>query len=294
MTNRWQRTLQEYRAKDYLVFAREDLAHISLENLIANTSASPSTQMFLRRLADPRVSLWDAFVQSIQCVQKNLQEDDIFAPLKRLIEHATHLAVLYGEEDFWKSPDKWSYLVEIGGLWESSTPGYVLFHPPASLEHIKQAEVAIGLSLPPTFVRFLFCTNGLGIGTYESWYINGTGKARAFWSLLAEWNRPSYHEIASEWWCWQDLYAYERQRDQEEGIIDNCSDEQVSIPFAYGADAWCFDRSHCNKVGEYTIFYWDHELRRREKDLEYPSFEAWFLDNIIRGELFEEREEEDS
>lgn len=78
MTTLWEQTLQEYRATHVHVLTREDLAHTSLEHLIADTSASRSTQTFLRQLADPRVSLWDAFVRSVQCVHEDLQESDLF------------------------------------------------------------------------------------------------------------------------------------------------------------------------------------------------------------------------
>lgn len=284
MANQWEKELQEYRAKHYHVLTRGDLAHISLEALIAETSASQSTQIFLRQLSDPQVPLWDAFIHSIG----DLQENELFAPLKPLLLHVTHLALLYGEEDFFQSPDKWSYLIEINDLWGPKTSGYFLLHPPALHKHIQQAEAVLGTPLPPTFVRFLNCTNGLGIYSQELFYVNGVGEARAFWHLLTDWSRPTYHEIASEWWRWQDLYADERQRDQEEGIIADRSDEQAAIPFAQTSDAWCFDRSKPDKTGEYPVFYWDHEQRLREEGVEYPSFEAWFLDEIIGGKLFED------
>lgn len=292
MTDPWEQILQKYRTTHIHVLTREDLAHTALEHLIADTSASWPTQIFLRQLADSHVSLWDAFVRSVQCVHEDLQESDLFSPLKSLIEHATHLAVVYGEENFWKSPDKWSYLVEVTGLWEHRLRRHFLFHPPATMEHIRQAETIIGVPLPPTFVRFLTCTNGLGLDYQELAYICGAGETRAFWSRLTEWDRPSYHEIASEWWQWQDLYAYERQRDQERGISADRSDEQVSIPFAQLSDAWCFDCSKPGEFGEYLVLYWDHEQRLREEGAECPSFETWFEAEVIRGEYFVDDEDE--
>jgi SMI1-KNR4 cell-wall len=288
MTDLWENILQEYRAKNYLVLTRDNLEQISLENLLANIPASQSTQALLRQLSNSRVSLWNAFIYGIQCAHENLQENDLFTPLKTLFEHVTRLTVLHGEDVAWKSPDQWSYLVEIVGLWGRRTPGYFLLHPPALREHVQQAETVLGVPLPPSFVRFLTCTNGLGFYARELEYIGGAGIARAFWPLLTQWGRPSYHEVASDWWQWQDMYAYERQRDQEEGIIADHLDEQIAIPFARTADAWCFDRSKPDEMGEYPVFYWDHELCNRETDVEYPSFEAWFLDGVIGGKLFED------
>jgi len=87
MANRWEQLLQEYRAKNYLVFTRKELAQVPLETLFTDASASQATQTFLRQLVDSRVTLWDAFVSSVQCVHEHLQEENIFVPLKSLIEH---------------------------------------------------------------------------------------------------------------------------------------------------------------------------------------------------------------
>jgi len=244
---------------------------------------SVPTLSFLQHLSDPHLPLWEALFMSVLSVHGDIQEKEAFPPLKQLIGHATQVAVMYGEYSAWKSPDKWSYLFQVKDLFESNTYDYFVAHAPATLEQIHQAESALGMQLPPTYVRLLTLTNGLGLYLDERSFICGVGDARATWDEVVNFQkltfpRHEYHEITSYWLQWQDVLEYERERDRETGINTFLSNERVCVPFAYKSDDWCFDRSQHNEDGEYPILFWDHELRKAT--FKYPDFEAWFIDIV--------------
>jgi len=281
MDQSWEDILQQYLAQHFQVFPRETFFHAPLDTLLHDLPIAPSTRTFVEQLADPEQSIWRAFFLSIQSVHKEMKEDDVFAPLRLLLDRAVHVAVLYGEHRAWKSPDAWSYLFEIDDPIGSDSPRYFIAHAPATLEHIRQTEKVIGMKLPPQYVRFLTCTNGAGLALDELEYICGVGDARAAWDTVVNFDvfaipRDSYHEMAWYWQEWQQVLAYERQRDDETGISTFRSDERSLVPFAYLADDWCFDRSQLSQEGESPVLFWDHEMREAKNA--YPDFQAWFLD----------------
>jgi hypothetical protein len=284
MTITWESALQHYRSLHFQVFTREQLLHDSLEILLRDIPTSPATISFLHSLSQPQMSLWESFFTSILSVHRSVQEHKVFAPLRRLLNDATRVAVLFGEHVAWKSPDKWSYLFEVRDGSDRNVRHYVIAHPPATTEQIQQAEAVLRIQLPPKYVQFLQATNGLGIALDEVQFICGVGHARAKWDDVLAFQsgaplRDEHHEIASYWLQWQDVLTYERQRDRETGINTFRSDERVCVPFAYTIDDWCFNRSQPNDEGEYPILFWDHELRQAY--YEYPDFEAWFLDIVV-------------
>ena len=283
MSSTWESILESYRAQGFQVLTRESLLHASLETLINGLPISAPTLSFLQHLSHPHLSLWDAFFTSILSVHGDIQEKEVFLPLKHLIAHATQVAVMHGEHFAWKSPDKWSYLFQVRDQFESKTYHYFVAHAPATLNQIHQAESVLGMQLPPTYMHLLILTNGLGLYLDERSFICGVGDARAAWDEVVNFQkltfpRHEYHEITSYWLQWQDVLEYERERDRQTGINTFRSNERVYVPFAYQTDDWCFDRSRKNEEGEYPIFFWDHELR--EATFRYPDFEAWFIDRV--------------
>lgn len=285
MSLAWQDVLEHYRSQHFQVFTREQFSSFSLEALISGILTSSATRKFLQGLLQPHTSFWDVLFAAAQTANKGFNEQSTFVPMRQLLNHAKQVAVLYGEHFAWKSPDKWSYLFEVLNGNESN---YIIVHPPATNEQIQQAEAVLGISLPPKYIQFLQLTNGLGIAIDEIQFVCGVGDARAVWDYEKTFQAGTfisdeYHEIASYWFRWQDVLAYERQRDRETGINTFLSDEKVCIPFAHVVDDWCFDRSHSNERGEYPILYWDHEFR--ETTNVYPDFEAWFLDIVLHRHI---------
>lgn len=269
----------------FQVFTREQLLHLSLESLFKECPASLATVRFIENLVQPHLSLWEAFFTAAQSAEPEVKA---FVPLQHLLANAVHVAVLYGEHIAWKSPDKWSYLFEVLDENNKDARNWIIAHPPANKTQIQQTEGVLKISLPPSYVQLLRQTNGLGLTLNETQFLCGVGNARADWDNEAVFRSgafpgDSYHELASYWFQWQDVLAYERQRDRETGITTFRSDEAACVPFAYTIDDWCFDRSHQESNGEYPILFWDHELR--EATYAYPDFEAWFLDIIVQRRL---------
>lgn len=283
----WESVLDHYRSQRFQIVTREQLFLESIEKVMKGSFVPPAPHRFLEGLAEPQTSLWEAFVLGVQSAQ-DVQESHIFAPLKNLLKKATHVAVIYGEHFNWKSPDSWSYLFEVVDVHDKNARQYIIAHPPATREQIQQAETILELKLPPQYVQLLLATNGLGIELDETSFLCGVGDARAAWYdpqtfQPGAFNRPSFHEIASHWFRWQDIYAYERERDHETGDNTFLSDERICVPFAYTIDDWCFDRSQHDSEGEYPVLFWDHELR--QATLFYPDFESWFVDIVIQRRL---------
>lgn len=281
MTKIWENALESYRSQHFQVFTREQLFHASIDILLNGLDASPATILFFKNLSQPHVTPWKALITSVQSFYEGVIE---FVPLKQLLENATHVAILYGEHFAWKSPDKWSYLFEVMHGDGGNARNYIIAHPPASKEQVRQAESVLKMPLAPSYVKLLHMTNGLGLALYETQFICGVGNGRAVWEnkatfQLGAFHRDLYHEIASYWFQWHDTLAYERRTELDEGINTFRSDEQICVPFAYTVDDWCFDRSHQAKNGEYPILFWDHELR--EATHEYSDFEMWFQDIVI-------------
>jgi hypothetical protein len=287
MSKSWDDILQNYASQNFQIWTQERANQISAEDFLRHKPASLATTTFLHYLANAQTTLWDAFFAGIQSMDANVQESTVFAPLRYLLARATRVAVLYGEHFVWKSPDQWSYLFEIAPLEEEHRYRYILAHPPATVAHIQQAETVLGTALPPSYVQFLQATNGLGIGTNEQYFICGAGEARAAWDddvtfQAGVFTKPLYHEIASYWFQWQEIYAYEREQECETGVNTFRSDEKVCIAFASTCDDWCFDRSTSDARGEYPVVFWDHELR--EATLRYPDFASWFIDNVLNND----------
>lgn len=290
MSITWEEALQDYRSHHFRVFTREQILSTPPEILTAELPASTAVLAFMQQLAQPQLSLREAFVTAVQSFDESMHPNGIFAPLIELLDRAMHVAIMYGEHFVWKSPDQWSYLfmVENGvkSADGSDASAFFVVHPPATRTHIQQAEAVIGVPFPPTYMQLLQMTNGLGLDLNELAFICGAGNARAAWDkaeLFEAGNflRDTYQEIASYWFAWQDVLAYERQRDRETGIDTFRSDERKYIPFAYTYDEWCFDRTNPDERGEYPVYFWDHELR--EATYKYPNFEAWFVDVAILG-----------
>lgn len=287
----WQSVLDQYRAKHFHVLTHEQLVQTSPEKLTKDLPLTPAVISFLRSLSQPQMTLGKAFVTSVQAVHTEVQTYEIFAPLRNLLSYVTNVAVLYGEHFAWKSPDQWSYLFEVKDVNDQQVRNYVLAHPPATKEAIQQAETMLGMQLPSQYVQFLQATNGLGLALNETQFICGAGEARASWGGWDKERRfqpatipqKTYHEIASYWFQWQDVLAYERQRDRETGLTTFQSDERVCVPFASTIDDWCFDRSQPDEEGEYRILFWDHELR--QATYMYTNFAAWFVDIVIHRRL---------
>src|SRR5215472_6148161 len=113
MIDSWEKTLEEYREMNFHVLTRDNISLTSIAKLNSGIPVSPSAHAFLKGLAQPQMSLWEAFFQSVQHIHSNLREQDIFSPLKQLVLQATNVAVLYGEHPRWASPEKWSYLFQL-------------------------------------------------------------------------------------------------------------------------------------------------------------------------------------
>ncbi len=282
----WEDALQEYRTHGFLVFTREDLFAISLDDVIETKPISPSTVAFLRCLSRPTCTLWDAFFTGILTVHNNMPETAIFPPFRYLIDHTVQIAVLYGEHPAKKSPDRWSYLLGIRDENRNKNI-YCIAHAPASSEHIREAETILEMKLPLTYTSFLQCTNGLELDLHGCYFVSGVGRARARLDEVLSSPNPAaesftYHEIASYNLMWQSVLQYERQRDQETGINTFLSDERVCVPFASTYDDWCFDRSCAHENNEYPILFWDHESR--QATWQYPDFETWFVHEVFEDE----------
>ncbi len=279
MSSTWNEALNVYHAQHFTVLTREDLFTSSLDTLLGSIPVPLPTLRLLEHLSQPYLGPGEAFFRSIQSVHGEGHE--LFPPLKDMIERVTQVAILYGEAFAWKSPDKWSYLLQVRDLFESNTHHFLLAHAPATLEQIQQAETLLGMLLPPQYIGFLQGTNGVGLALEEQRYICGVGDARAAWDEAVTSLSPEYHEITRYWRRWHDVLAYERERDRETGITTFISDERICVPFAYTIDDWCFDRSRPTAEGEYPVLFWDHELR--EATPQYADFESWFVDIVING-----------
>lgn len=287
MPDPWQEILSEYRAKRFEVITREDLFRYPYAPASAKTSISEATHIFLQQLSRPDLTPWQALWFSVQSVHPTLQQRQIPGILLECFQHISKVAVLYGDHFAWKSPDKWKYLFEMTNPFDATQVQYLVIHAPATLHELQQAEAVLGMTLPPSYKHLLMCSNGLGLGKNEISVVLGAGPARADWDAVltfppTETPHPNYHEICWCWLSWQEIYAYERQRDREEGVNSFLSDERVLVPFASTYDAWCFDRSQRLDNGEYTIVFWDHELR--EATYSAPDIDAWLREALAPEE----------
>ncbi len=287
MSIAWEEVIQDYHSQNFHIFTREQILSTPLETLTAELPASVAVFAFMRQLSQPQSSVREAFVTSLQSLN---EEIDVFVPLVDLLDDVVQVAIVYGEHFAWKSPDQWMYLFMMANGVESvngsdPSPLFVA-HPPATKAHIQQAEAVIEATFPPSYIQMLRMTNGLGLYLEEGAFICGAGEARANWSKTGlrqsgNYKHISYHEIAIYWFEWQDVLAYERQRDQQTGINTFLSNERKYIPFAYTYDEWCFDRTSPDERGEYPVYFWDHEMR--EATYRYPNFASWFVDVAILG-----------
>ena len=228
---------------------------------------------------------WRAVVESAATLNPSVLEEltptGLLAPLRHLIGRAERAAVVWGHPLNWTSPNEWGYLLQVRSRRDKAEREHILLHPPATQEHIRQTEHALGMALPPSYRRFLTVTNGFGLGATENSYICGAGPDRADWNkvVLNLWMECSgQHEITASWREFQGIYAYERIRDRENGEDTFQSDEAILVPFANTYEQWCFDRTRRNINGEYPVMLWDHELR--EATDEYPDFATWFAGEV--------------
>jgi hypothetical protein len=253
----------------------------------ANGLPPPAGVAFVQHWNPAAPHAWDALLQSAALVNPGVLEDatqaHVLAPLCTALERAQYAALVQGQPEpaFWKSPEQWAYLVQIGPPNERADPAHLLLHLPASPADIAAAEAALRLKLPPGYRHLLLLTNGLGLDATELVYVCGAGPARAEWKpvIFNEWMQCGYqHEIAAEWREFQGIYDYERIRDWENGEQTFLSDETILVPFSETYDAWCFDRTRPNAAGDYPIMFWDHELH--QADERYPDFRAWLAEEM--------------
>jgi hypothetical protein len=284
MTFTWNDILHDYEMQHFKLFTRDNILHTPINEQIQVVSVPHPVRDFMQQLSDPNQSIWSAFLHSVHSIHPDVSEKDIFSLLKGLLEQAVNVVILYGEHHLWKSPSRWSYLFQVRNPEDRTISTYLLAHPPATFQNIRQAENILRAKLPTMYVDFLKITNGLGLNAQESRFLCGIGDTRAIYEKTTfsdkALSQPPYHEIASYWFQWQEVFVYERQRDVETGINTFQSDEKLYIPFAYTSDNWCFIRQEQSSLIENPIFFWDHEDRKAT--LVYQNLQEWFESIVVK------------
>lgn len=278
----WQETLEQCSTYGLRVQPLDGTADAAKIATLADIMPPPPVLTFACLWQQEGREPWQVLIESASTVNPVVAVEStdagILQPLRSLINHAEHAAIIWEQEPHRKSPLQWGYLLQIASHDAKGDPYITLvLRPPATTDDIIKAEHVLNMTLPPSFIRFAMVTNGLGSDVREFTFVTGIGPSRAQWPrvMLNLWRDcAGLHEVTARWREFQGIYAYERIMDHERDENTFLSDETVLVPFAHTYEDWCFDRTQQRADGEYAVMFWDHEMR--EATLYYPDFVTWF------------------
>ena len=106
---------------------------------------------------------------------------------------------------------------------------------------IAAAELALGRTLPASYVQWLLENNGRALGALSVFPVYDEANARKTWESIARHYNPS----------WQEWLEH----------VDGGNDASTLLPFAqFGTgDYYCFDYAQTGPSGEPVVVLWSHE-----------------------------------
>jgi hypothetical protein len=281
----WQQALQACQKYGFRVLSLDEPFEEDALRALADEGPPLAVQAFARYWNQAVPDAWHALLQSAATVNSAVAEAELSTPmltaLSSILACAEHAALTWQPAYNWPNAQRWGYFLQIRSPKRWVEPEQMWFFPPATPADIATAEAVLRLKLPPGFRHFVQITNGLSSGIRGSTEICGVGPANADWAAvqLNRWmDARSHNEIAAAWRSFQGDYDYARIMDWEEGVNTFETDETILVPFAYFAEAYCFDRTRPNADGEYPVMFWDHELRGTTET--HPDFLAWFAERV--------------